>query len=491
MHVCRAALSSATLLVPLCLIATLPACAPTPSEPGKSTGTIEGDVLIGGLRRSRPLTQALGPNGHHVIFVNFDGVTLLPNFDDSVNNQSSVVASWGRSVTFPKFNSAWYSKSKTRDQVIADVMSVLKADFADFNVDVVMTRPADPDYVMAVVGGMPTQIGQPCGGNGCVLGIAPLDCSIGGGGKIDYNSQGDVEVVFAFSDTAQYSQGTPYQSAINTLATTVAQETAHAYGLGHQSLKSDIMYPFTTGASAGFIDQASSYADNQNCANGRGTQNSHALLLAILGESMGPSDTTPPAVSFTAPVAGATVARKLTLKVDASDDTGVDHIVLSVTGPNGEQGQTLLAAPYQWEVTVPADGAYSASAIAVDAAGNQGMAQVKFKVGTVTVADGGSGPAPGEVGAACTSAAECNDHICADSGAQKFCTKACDPMVANTCPAGLFCLSQGADGYFCSFGGGRGSSGCAVASRAPTGGAQGLALLALLVLGVLPLRRRG
>ena len=454
------------------------------------TGTISGDVLLGGLRRNRPLIQALGPNGHHVIYLNYEGVRLLPNFDDSANNQSSVVASFGRSVTFPPFNSTWYSKSKTREQVIADITALVVSYFAAFNVDVVTSRPAEPDYVMAVVGGLPQQIGESCGGGGCVMGIAPLDCDVGGGGQIAYNTQGDVEVVFAFSDVAQYvGIGGSYAAGVGIVAATIAQETAHAYGLGHQSLRTDIMYPLTTGAVMGFIDQASTYADAQNCANGRGTQNSHQLLLQILGENQG--DQTAPTVSFTAPAPGATVTRNVTLKLDASDDTGVDHVTVTLTGPGDfSQEQSLTAAPYQWNVALSADGAYQATASAFDAAGNHAEATVSFQVSAAAPADAGSGPAPGEVGASCTSNEECDDHLCADSGVRRFCTRGCDPAVAGSCPAGMICAAQGMDGTFCAFPAGRGgSSGCGVTSPRAPRSARDLVVLALI--GLVALRLRG
>ena len=55
-------------------------------------------------------------------------------------------------------------------------------------------------------GGDPSLINEPCQGGGCVAGIAPLDCQVQSG-KIYYNVDGDIEVIYAFSATVKYFEG--------------------------------------------------------------------------------------------------------------------------------------------------------------------------------------------------------------------------------------------------------------------------------------------
>lgn len=93
-----------------------------------------------------------------------------------------------------------------------------------------------------------------------------------------------------------------------------------------------------------------------------------AEFFGIDGGAM-PGDRTPPTVNVTAPANGAMVSSVATITVAASDDVGVDRVEISI---NGTLETTLRAAPYtySWSLTGLANGAYSISAAAFDAAGN-------------------------------------------------------------------------------------------------------------------------
>src|SRR2546423_1716880 len=101
--------------------------------------------------------------------------------------------------------------------------------------------PAGDDLRSGVIVGavlLHPPLHQPCPGR-CIAGIAPLDCMLDGPGAILYNGQGDVEVVYAFSDVS--GQSGSYETKVLDLATTIAQESAHAYGLGHSNNMADVM----------------------------------------------------------------------------------------------------------------------------------------------------------------------------------------------------------------------------------------------------------
>jgi glucose/arabinose dehydrogenase len=92
-------------------------------------------------------------------------------------------------------------------------------------------------------------------------------------------------------------------------------------------------------------------------------------------------DTTPPTAVVTAPAAGATVSGTVTVTASASDDVGIAGVRFTVDGqPLGAEDTT---APYSvsWNTTSAAPGSHGLSAIARDAAGNEGAAPVV----TVTV----------------------------------------------------------------------------------------------------------
>lgn len=454
---------------------------------------VVGDVLVNPPRPPAgpsddglgALQQALGPNGHHVIYLDFDGTTLTGGYDDATRNVSSIVYSINKSsITVPAFDPSWYSTSKTRDQVVADITALVRTYYAPFNVDIVTARPTSGDYVMVAVGGLPGLINQPCGQASCVLGLAPLDCQTTSRG-ITYNSQGDKEVVLAFSDAAQYQRGANYDMKVQIVAVTIAQESAHAYGLGHVNSNTDIMSPTATGQATGFNNQAVAYADNMNCANGQGTQNSYQLLMQILGPAE--PDATPPTVAIVAPKDGATVGRSFTAQIQASDDQAVASVKLVLTGAGAMQTTTLSTAPYQWNVTVDSDGAWQLQATATDVAGNAASATSRFTVsGSVQGGGVDMAPGPGELGATCQSDGECHANYCV----RGLCSLSCDPRDAMSCPEGQKCVAA-ADGrpYCASPQGKNASKGCSVGSG--LGGESGAPAVGLVLVGLaLVLRRR-
>src|SRR5439155_511657 len=83
-----------------------------------------------------------------------------------------------------------------------------------------------------------------------------------------------------------------------------------------------------------------------------------------------PADTTPPAVSITAPANGATVSGTITVSATASDNVGVAGVQFKLDGANlGAQDTT---APYSvsWNSTASTNGSHTLTAVARDAAGN-------------------------------------------------------------------------------------------------------------------------
>jgi len=95
------------------------------------------------------------------------------------------------------------------------------------------------------------------------------------------------------------------------------------------------------------------------------------------------NDATPPAVSITAPVAGATVTGTITVSVSAADNVGVVGVQFKLDGAN--LGAEVTAVPYttSWNTAVAAIGAHTLTAVARDAAGNTATATAV----SVTVAD--------------------------------------------------------------------------------------------------------
>ena len=81
-------------------------------------------------------------------------------------------------------------------------------------------------------------------------------------------------------------------------------------------------------------------------------------------------DTTAPAVSLTAPAAGASLANTVTVTATASDDVGVQSVQLKLDGQ--DLGAADTAAPYSfsWDTKTATDGFHTLTAVARDASGN-------------------------------------------------------------------------------------------------------------------------
>src|SRR5207302_1065780 len=95
-------------------------------------------------------------------------------------------------------------------------------------------------------------------------------------------------------------------------------------------------------------------------------------------------DTTPPTISLTSPLNGATVSGTITLTVTATDNVGVAGVQYYLD--NVALGTEQTTSPYSmsWNTTTSADGAHVLKAVARDAAGNTGQSAVV----TVQVSNG-------------------------------------------------------------------------------------------------------
>jgi hypothetical protein len=137
------------------------------------------------------------------------------------------------------------------------------------------------------------------------------------------------------------------------------------------------------GANLGAADTSAPYAVTWNTTL---TGNGSHTLTAVARDAAGntrisspvtvtvsngpPPDTTAPSVSITAPANGATVSGTITISASASDNIGVAGVQFKANGAN--LGAEDTTAPYAFtaDTTAVADGSYTLSAVARDAAGN-------------------------------------------------------------------------------------------------------------------------
>ena len=120
---------------------------------------------------------------------------------------------------------------------------------------------------------------------------------------------------------------------------------------------------------------------------GWGRVDAYAALKMASGVSPPPPDTNPPSVKITYPSDGDTVSGTITVKVDASDGSGVSKVELY---KNGALFAVDSEAPYEfyWDTTADPDGVYVLAAKAYDLAGNCGeSSNVSVNVVNAKVSD--------------------------------------------------------------------------------------------------------
>jgi MYXO-CTERM domain-containing protein len=248
-----------------CMGAPMPQDLGQTEEPVTAVGSLSSDFIPipPDVPRIRPQTETVvaACAAPIVLFVNFDGATLTGGTQCSNSAQgqgcSFIVAQ--ASVNYPAFAGTATQKQQ--------ILTLVTQYFAPFNVQIVTTRPTAGAYEMSMVGGSPQVIGLGAG----AAGVAPLDCG----------NTNAYDISFAFSDV---TQNNPHD-----VATTIAQEAAHGFGLGHVNNNTDIMYPALSPTSDSFHNQTFPIYDigggpSSDCT-GTGQQNDVTLLNANVGPS--------------------------------------------------------------------------------------------------------------------------------------------------------------------------------------------------------------
>lgn len=192
---------------------------------------------------------------HRVIFLQFSGATITKGKQGSAPGNVSEICGG----IFPPFDHTplGTDRHKVIQQIVQQVDTLLK----DFNVTLLTSRPKAAPYDMVVVAGVKSGCGQPPG----IGGLAPLDCD-------DAHHQ-DVAFIFAGAITQ-----------VQMLATVIAHEAAHTYGLVHTSEACDVMSPVmcTTGDKQFLDKQMAVWPDHMGRC-GMWTANSWKMLYKVLG----------------------------------------------------------------------------------------------------------------------------------------------------------------------------------------------------------------
>lgn len=329
------------------------------------------------------------------------------------------------------------------------VVKCVQDAFSPYQLTVTDQKPADGVvYNKTFVAGLPSEIGQ----SADVLGIAPLasNCAV----------LNDV-AAFAFAN-----QHTP-TDRVNNICWTVAQESAHTYGLDHEYQYKDktsacndpMTYRTDCGGEKFFRDEPADCGEFtvRDCKCNRQFQDSDGELLTIFGP--GTPTTTPPVIDIIIPAAGGiTVKNNYVVQAKAGSQRGVakvqlvlnGHVWLEVPGTGfGGEGQPDIAYGLQFPAAVP-DGNIDIQVRALDDLGIATISDPISVVKGVPCTDastcaanqsctGGkcAWPTPAAAGAACTFNEACESNVCNGT-----CVQLCDAdKVRESCGDGLVCES--------------------------------------------------
>jgi hypothetical protein len=397
-------------------------------------------------------------------------------FEDSRQNHSS---QWSGDVgAFEHGTVAWDA-----------VVECVKETYAPFGVVVTDEDPGDTPHFEAVVGGRSSDLGLDGDPQATTvtLGIAPFDpweCGII-----------DNAISFTFANMGAFRGSVPE------ICSTVAQETAHTFGLEHEALCSDPMTygrdpenplvdpcperKYFTNVDA---DCGEYVVDPRACSCGSPTQNSFAAITAIFGEGT----VEEPTVSIESPADGAELDHGWVVNATVVGEVAMSEVALVI---NGRVLDRRTEPPYAFIVPRElSDGRMHTEVRATNVYGRTSSAVIDVVQGAPcgapsdcaeheTCVDGRCvlGPGqPGGLGEVCQGDGECDSDLCGRSDDGQFCAETC-VIGAGGCPEGFGCAPLGEDGVCWK---GVDDGGCAVGG----GGVGGLGLVGLL--GLLASRRR-
>lgn len=180
------------------------------------------------------------------------GCVYTPGFEDSRINRSSLLNQTAQIPAFPHGDAAW-----------AEHLACVQRAFAPFDVVVTEVDPGTATHWEIVVAGLPSHIGFPSG----IAGVSPFTCGV-------------IQNGIAFSFAEVYAA-----SEVKELCWTTAHEAAHLLGLDHEVLQRDPM-TYLEGCKEKVFAPADAPCGTtvpETCLCGGSTQNSHAMLTAVLG----------------------------------------------------------------------------------------------------------------------------------------------------------------------------------------------------------------
>jgi hypothetical protein len=277
-----------------------------------------------------------------VLFLNFDGATLVAGAEDSRGNVTTIGTLEG---SFPPYGDGDGTKREAVIQAVRD-------DWSPYNVIITDARPEGGEYVMCMIGPSDEYPEN-------TLGIAPLDCD-------DRGTRNNITFAFHGVDDSHTAAET---------ATTISQEIAHSFGLEHVDDPSDIMNPYNTGSDPSFTDDCISVVGEPECpeqhtrsCGSYSRQSSHFELIDLIGPA-GPDDSGP-GIDLVSPEDGDVFDEDESFEIVVVPDEALDVAEMALF-VNGDFTDRDDAPPFGWTASQASPGEYEIYVEAVEPSGRR------------------------------------------------------------------------------------------------------------------------
>ena len=424
-----------------------------PASAGPATGALADDIMRRGGELpsagnrgyvavpAEAFTSSAGEVVSPIIFVNRcrGGCSFTKaSLSDSISNQTII----GPLAQGTRFNLGEFAYS---EQIWNETLACIRAVYQPFGVQVVTEDPGATAHHEAVLAGRSTEAGYPAN---TVLGVAPLDSST-------CRPQNNV-ISFSFANDHGPS---PLD-----MCWTVAQESAHAFGLDHAFECSDALTYLPIGQCPGAkqfrnLDSKCGEFSARNCICGGTTQNTYQRLIGVHGPGTVP--VAAPVVDIRMPTDGATgLPAGFSVFPTAIDPRGLNHLELLINGWKWAEVPGSWQKTSIYTVNLPGGVPDGVMDITIRGCGDTGVCGADDI--TVTrgapcndaVADCAEGqkceqgkcfwdPPTLAVGESCEYAQQCLSEVCANVDGADICSQNCVSGPNDRCPDGFECISPG------------------------------------------------
>lgn len=377
-----------------------------------------------------------------IIYINrcVGGCSVTPGVNDARNNTSSVIKS-----------SSFLTEFNQSIDVFNEVVDCVKDVYSPYDVQIVTEDPGpEVFHHESILAGSASEMDftTPPTGGGEIGGIAPSSCS-------------PLNNVISFNFANGYIGGSVLE-----MCWTVAQESAHAFGLPNHVFNCLDPMTYISGCGKKFFRNQSYQCGETSvkpCNCSGATQNSHVELRTVFGDGAQPA---PPTVSILLPAADAQVLDNFVIFWDAQDERLVDHTDLFINGSKYSTipGHDYAARADNYDAMAPSlpDGYIDIELKAYNGLGSEAVSSVRVLKGS-PCSDKSScfdfqecnagrceyPPATQALGESCDIDFQCTEGVCGDLGGSKSCANTCNASVGNACGDGFDCSESNGGGFVC------------------------------------------